>query len=339
MSLGPPGGSAVPAVFAQLRAEWRGQGALVAGGEIGFDVAELAHAGNDGADVGVVEDEAQGHFRHGRSGGDKRFEGVGASDAGFEIFRNEVGAAPILRGPFAVERERAGEGAFVERDASDDGDVFFAASGEKLVFGILIENVVDDLDGVDEAGAHGANSVGRFPAVKAEAEGANFSAAAKFFRGARDSFVLEPAVLPGVQLYEIKRFAADIFEALVHVLEDVVRRIGIVERIFRARGPAEIFGRDFCGDVKFFVRPAGGGIISIGAEDFSEKLLAVAVAVGPRGVKEIAAEIDGALKGRERFGVVGTGPTGHTPHAVANFADIPSGAAELAVAHEVLSWS
>ena len=320
-------------MFAQLRVERGGEGAFVAGGEIGFDVTEFAHAGNDGADVGVVEDEAQGHFRHGHSCGDEWFEGIGAGDAGFEVFGNEIGAAPIARGPFAIERERAGEGAFVERDASDDGDVFFAASGEKLVFGILIENVVDDLDGVDEAGAHGANSVGRFPAVEAEAEGANFSAAAKFFRGARDSFVLEPAVLPGVQLNEIERFDADILEALVHVLEDVVRRIGIVERIFRARGPAEIFGRDFCGDVKFFVRPAGGGIISIGAEDFSEKLLAVAVAVGPRGVKEIAAEIDGALEGRERFGVVRAGPAGHAPHAVANFADVPSGAAEAAIVH------
>jgi hypothetical protein len=39
--------------------EWRGQWAFVAGGEVGFDVAEFAHAGNGGADVGIVEDKAQ----------------------------------------------------------------------------------------------------------------------------------------------------------------------------------------------------------------------------------------------------------------------------------------
>ena len=89
----------------------------------------------------------------------------------------------------------------------------------------------------------------------------------------RHSIIFEPTVIPGVKLEEIERFDADIFEAFVHVLEDMVRRIGIVERIFRARGPAEIFGRNFCGDVKFLVGSAGGGIIFVGAQDFSEKPL------------------------------------------------------------------
>src|SRR6267142_6581422 len=209
--LAPLRGGAIPAMFAELRVEWRGEGAFVAGSEIGFDVAEFAHAGNDGADVGIVEDEAQGLFGHGHSGRDERFESVGTGNAGFKIFGNEISAAPIARGPFAIERERAGEGAFVEGNAGDDGDVFFAASGEKFVFGILVENIVDDLDGVHEAGAHGANAVGGFPAIEAEAESANFPAAAKFFRGARDTFVLEPAVFPSVQLDEVERLDADIF--------------------------------------------------------------------------------------------------------------------------------
>src|SRR6267142_4013450 len=113
----------------------------------------------------------------------------------------------------------------------------------------------------------------------------------------------------------------------------MVRGIGIVERIFRARGPAEIFGRNFRGEVQFLVGSAGGRIAFVGAQDFAQKLLAVAVAVGPSGIEKIAAEIDGALEGRERLGVVRAGPTGHTPHAVANFADVPSGAAEAAIVH------
>jgi len=39
--------------------------------------------------------------------------------------------------------------------------------------------------------------------------------------------------------------------------------------------------------------------------------------------QRIAAEIDGALEGVERFGVVRAGPSGESPHAVTNFADIP----------------
>src|SRR5207253_4667268 len=77
----------------------------------------------------------------------------------------------------------------------------------------------------------------------------------------------------------------------------------------------------------------------VGAQNFSEDLFAAPVAVGPGSVKEIAAEIDGALEGVERFVVVGAGPAGESPHAITNFTDVPSSAAELAIAHRVHSWS
>jgi len=319
--------------------ELRGQGAFVAGGEIGINVFAFAHAGDDGAHAGIVEDEAQSHFGHRHAVAQQRLEGVGAGDAGLEIFGNEISAAPIVFGPLAVESERAGERTFIERDAGDDGNMFFAACRKKFVLGILIENVVDDLNGVNESGAHGADAVGGLPAIEAEAEGADFAGSFKFFDGAKDSFVFEPAVFPGVKLDEVERVHPNVFEALVHVLEDIVGRIGVVEGVFGASGPAAVLGRDLCGDVKFFVRPANGGVAFVGAQDFSEQLLAVAFAVGPGGVKEIAAKVHGALERIEGFGVVGTGPAAHAPHAVTNFADVPSGAAEAAIAHDVLSWS
>ena len=49
-------------MFAQFGVEGGGQGAFGAGGDIGFDVTDFAHAGDDGGDVFVVEDEAEGHF-------------------------------------------------------------------------------------------------------------------------------------------------------------------------------------------------------------------------------------------------------------------------------------
>jgi hypothetical protein len=117
-------------VGAELGVELGGQRTFAAGSEIGFDVMALAHAGNDGADVGIVEDEAQCHLGQGHSGGHELLERVGASDAGFEILRNEIGVAPIALGPAALKSERAGEGTFVEGHASDDGDIFFAARGK-----------------------------------------------------------------------------------------------------------------------------------------------------------------------------------------------------------------
>src|SRR4029077_5308607 len=258
--------------------------------------------------------------------------------AGLEIFRDEVGVAPIAFGPGAIERESSGERAFIEGNAGDDGDIFFAARGEKFVFGILVEDVVDDLDGVDEAGAHGANAVPRLPAIEADAEGADFSAAAKIFDGAGQARIAEPLVFPGVKLNEIETFDTNIRKTLFDVLDDVVGREAIVEREFATAGPAAIFRRNFGGDVKPFVG-AGGGSSFVGAKNFTEELFAVAVAIGPGGIEKVAAEIDGTLDRLERFFISRAGPSSESPHAVANFADIPSGASESAVVHGVLSLS
>src|SRR5207245_6923528 len=65
--------------------------------------------------------------------------------------------------------------------------------------------ILDDLDGVDEPGAHGADAVRGFPAVEAETNGADLSAAAQFFDGGQDPLITEPGVFPGVQLNEIGR--------------------------------------------------------------------------------------------------------------------------------------
>jgi len=324
-SLAPGGGVAVPAVGAELFVEGGGERALSAGGDVGFDVAALAHAGNDGADVGIVEDEAQGHLRHGIVRGNEWPERFGVGDAAFQIFRHEISVAPIALRPLAVHGQRASESAFIERHASDHGGVFHATNGEERVFGILVENVVDNLDGVGDAFEHGANAVVRLPAIDADADGFGFAGRAQLFHGARKSLIIEPAVFPSVKLDEVEFFDAEIGEAFVDVLFDMVRRIAIVEREIAAAGPFAVFGRNFRGDVK--------SLAGVGAQDFPENLFAASFAVSPGGVKEIAAEIDGALQGVERFGVVGAGPAGESPHAVTNFTDVPSGAAKVTIVH------
>src|SRR5207302_11280543 len=89
--------------------------------------------------------------------------------------------------------------------------------------------------------------------------------------------------------------------------------------------------------VELLVRAAGRGAVFVRAKDFPKQLLAVPVPVSPGSVKEIAAEINGALERTERFLVIGAGPSSHAPHAVTNFADVPSGATKAAVAHDVVS--
>src|SRR4029077_18053228 len=135
----PAGRVAVPAVEAGVFVEAGKERALGAGGDVGSDVAAFAHAANDGADVGVMEDETQRHLRHGVVGGDERAKRFGAGHAALQIFRDKIRVAPIAFGPRAVDGERAGERAFIEWNAGDYGDVFHAANGEEGVFGILVE--------------------------------------------------------------------------------------------------------------------------------------------------------------------------------------------------------
>src|SRR5262245_56825878 len=60
----------------------------------------------------------------------------------------------------------------------------------------------------------------------------------------------------------------------------------------------------------------------------------MAVTIDPRRVKKITTEIDGALQRTKRFVVFGAAPGTHSPHAVANVADTPAGAAESPILHD-----
>ena len=53
--------------------------------------------------------------------------------------------------PPRIPGQRPREAAFVERHSRDDSDLLLAAGGEELVFRVLIEDVVDDLDRIDQA--------------------------------------------------------------------------------------------------------------------------------------------------------------------------------------------
>src|SRR5438128_1798797 len=81
-----------------------------------------------------------------------------------------VTRARVAFRPSRVGGEGAGEAALVEGHARDHGDLQALARGEEHVLGLLVEDVVDDLHGVDEARIQRGQHVGRFPAVHADAE-------------------------------------------------------------------------------------------------------------------------------------------------------------------------
>jgi hypothetical protein len=109
----------------------------------------------------------------------------------------------------------------------------------------------------------------------------------------------------------------------------VAGRVAVVDGGTTCGGPGFVFGWNFGGDVKFFGR--------VCAENQAEESFAAAVAVGSRSVKKIATEIGGTLQRAERFVVLGAAPSAHSPHAVANVADLLAGATESPILQGLLA--
>src|SRR5208337_4818426 len=94
--LRPWRGFPVPAVRPQLRQKLSRKRPRVAGCGIGFHVLDLAHSGNNCADRGVREDEAQSQLGHRHTAWNQGPERFGARHAGLQILRHKVGVAPIV---------------------------------------------------------------------------------------------------------------------------------------------------------------------------------------------------------------------------------------------------
>src|SRR5690606_9023329 len=143
--------------------------------------------------------------------------------------------------------------------------------------------------------------------------------------GALPALVGRPVVLPHVELHQVDAVHAEVFQALFGVLYNVVRRENVFEREAPAGGPLAVFGRD----LRRGVQPPVGVL----PDKLSKQALAAALAVGPRRVEEVAPQLDGAVERAQRLLIDGARPTAHTPHAVADLADLPAQSPESTVLH------
>ncbi|MNL51867.1 hypothetical protein D3C87_1750030 [compost metagenome] len=102
--------------------------------------------------VRVVEDEAQCEFGHRHACRDIGAQCFGSVHAGIQVLGHEIGRAPVVGRECGFLGERAGERTFVEWHTGDHADVHFPAKGEQIILRRLVENVVNYLYGVNQAG-------------------------------------------------------------------------------------------------------------------------------------------------------------------------------------------
>ena len=142
------------------------------------------------------------------------------------------------------------------------------------------------------------------------------------------AFVVCPRVAPHMKLLEIDCARAEIREALLGHLDDVVGGEDVGDRRVGAPGPFQVFRRNLRGGVQLPAR--------VPLQRLAEQLLAASHAVGVRGIEEVAPELDRAIERSSRLLIVRAGPPAHAPHAVADFGDLPARPAESAILHECI---
>ncbi len=306
-----------------------GEDGSVEGAEIGdahaaFDGFDAAHAGDDGGDRGVGDAKAEGDFcERAGDGGEIGAERGDALDdlllaVAAEIFGAEFGG--IEDGVFG---DGPGEAAFIEGHAGEHANVEIAAEGEEVFLRALIEDVIDDLHGVDEAGADDAQGGIGLMVVDGDADGADFPGSFQIFKGAAPFVAVEPIGIPDMQLLEVDGFEAQVAEAGFGAADDIVVGENFGDADARLGGPEHVPRRDLGGDVDF-----AGGV----ADDLSDQAFAMSVAIGESGVYEIQAEFEGAADGAEGLFVGAALPliAADAPGAIADFTHLPIGPSERA---------
>src|SRR5262249_32738465 len=159
---------------------------------------------DDGRDRGGLQGEPEG------GGGEvAAFGAEGLADFGdpvdgaLQAVAGEVAGTEVVLGKGGLRGELAGQGGLIERDADDDGDGVLLRDGEQLGGGFLFEDVVDDLDGVEQAGPHQVDDAVLVLLGGGDAGAADLAFLLEFGEGLEGGRVGVPGPRPRVELDDV----------------------------------------------------------------------------------------------------------------------------------------
>jgi hypothetical protein len=194
------------------------------------------------------------------------------------------------------------------------------------LLGRLVEDVVDHLHRVDDAGFDKLERRIGLMVVDRDSDGADFAAALQILERAAPLVAGNPFRVPDMQLLQIDGLHLQVAQALFGASNDVVVGKDLPDRDARARGPELVLrrrlGRDENLAGRFAHHPA-------------HQFLAVAVAIGQRRVDEVQAQFDSPPQRGHGLVVVASQPlfAADAPGAVADFTNLKSCPSEFAISH------
>ena len=188
----------------------------------------------------------------------------------------EVVVAEVALGELRARPDPAGERALVERDAHDHADVVALAGGQQLVLGRLVEDVVDHLHGVHDAGLDQLDRVRRLVVVDRDAEEADLALVLERLDRLEPAPAPDPLVAPDVELLDVEDVHAEVATACARCTCGRGRR-GTPRRgrSRRGAGQPQVLRRDLARD--------DDPLVAL-AHDLADELLRVPVARRPSAV-------------------------------------------------------
>ena len=119
---------------------------------------------------------------------------------------------------------RAGQAAFIQRNARQNSHPHTLAEWKQILLRRLIEDVVNNLDGIEQTGFHGFERRIRIVLRNRDAEIADLPASAQIFHRAAPLFRTRPGIRPHVKLLQINLLDAQITQTVLRRANDVVTR-------------------------------------------------------------------------------------------------------------------
>ncbi len=200
---------------------------------------------------------------------------------------------------------------------------------KQIIFGSLVEDVVDHLYRVDESGGNDIERRIGLVVIDGHSGEADLAVALQIFKRPFPFIAVNPARVPDVQLLKVDRVDAQIPETLLGRANDIVigEHVGNV-RSRRCR-PDSILGRYLCRDVH-----ATRSIL----DDLTDEHFAMPVAIGEGRVDKVQAKFERASESEDGFIIRATFPlfAADAPGAVADLANFETSPAEFSVSHETI---
>src|SRR5918993_1876 len=284
----------------------------VADSHVALDVADGAHARDDGRDGRMAQDVAEcylGYLVLARPE-------LGDDDPHAVVdllltFAAEVVIAEVAFFEGGIGGDPTRQGALVEGYPDYDADIVFLGGWKEPVLRALVEDVVDHLHRIYRTGLDEPHRVGCLVVVYGDAESADLTFSLEVLDRLEPIALTDPVILPDVELLHVDGVQPEVGEALLSTLPDVISG----ERFFRGdtlrSRPDPVLRRDLGGDVN--------GLVPL-LDQLPYQPLAVSFPVSQGRVYEIETEVYGSVQGLQRFLVLRAEPSiaGDAPRPVAN---------------------